>query len=225
MEISRDISNHLFYTAWVLLLLQMGKILGSAFLYDLLFIIIDIAFDCALILFAIGLIRAGRENTQITHWKITSFFIFSAAFIDILTIILSFLYLDDNWKLRPIMIARLVLLLIYLISLVIGFAYLKLLLDSMEHSNLINRSGRFLISAGFIFLFYPILIAWTSDWVFPQFIPTSLGNTALAIFLLASFVLILGFLELVFTLKILRDGFVKEEVLLIEEKDSVANDE
>ena len=225
MEIPRDISNHLFYTAWVLLLLQMGKILGSAFYYDLVIIIIDIAFDCALILFGIGIIRIGKENNQLTHWKISSILIFSASFVDIVTIILSFIFVDENWSFKPLIIIRLVLLLVYLILLVVGFAYIKLLLDSMENINIINRKGRFLISIGYIIQFYPYLAAWTNDWVFPRVLPASIENTALVVFLLASFALILGFLELVFTLKILREGFIQENGSELEEKEVASENE
>ncbi len=225
MEIPRDISNHLFYTAWVLLLLQMGKILGSAFYYDLVVIIIDIAFDCTLILFGIGVIRIGKKNLQLTHWKISSILIFSASFVDMVTIILSFIYIDENWIIKPLILVRLVLLLVYLILLVIGFAYIKLLLDSMENVNIINRKGRFLISIGYLVQFYPYLVAWSNDWVFPRFLPVSIENTALVVFLLASFALILGFLELVFTLKILREGFIQENGTELEEKEVVTEND
>ncbi|NPD87641.1 MAG: hypothetical protein HGN29_02890 [Asgard group archaeon] len=221
MEISRDISNHLFYTAWVLLILQMGKILGSAFYHDifLVVVIIDIAFDCALILFGIGLTRIGKENAQLTHWKISTVLIFGASIVDIVTIILSFIFIDENWITQSLILIRLVLLLVYLILLLFGFAYIKLLIDSMEKINVINRKGRFLISIGYLIQFYPYLAAWSKDWVFPRTLPVSIENTALVVFLLASFALILGYLELVFTLKILREGFIQEDGIEMEEKE------
>lgn len=211
MEIPKDISNHLFYTGWVLLVLQMGKILGSTFIYGLFSIIIDIAFDCALLLFGIGLIRIGLENSQITHWKISSIFIFSAAFFDIIMKILSFIFIDENWRLKSIIIIRLILTLLHLVALVFGFAYMKLFTDSLENLNIINRRGRFLISVGYIIQFYPYLAAWSVDWIYPKALHASIENTALVVFLIAAFVLIIGYLELVFTMKILRDGFVQED--------------
>ena len=225
MEVSRDISNHLFYTTWLLLLLQMGKIIGSAFYYyDLFIVIIDIAFDCALILFSIGIIRIGKETKHLTNWKISSILIFSASFFDIITIILSFIFVEDSWIMRPLIIIRLILILLYLIASIVGFAYIKLLVDSLENLNIINRKGRFFISIGYILQLYPYLAAWSSDWVLPKFLPASIENTALVVFLLASFALILGFLELVFTMKILREGFVPETDADFQDKELEIND-
>lgn len=212
MDIPRDISNHLFYTGWLLLLLHMGKILGSTFYYEYFSVIVDIAFDCSLILFGIGLIRIGLENTQITHWKISCSFIFSAAFLDLILVILSFAFSNDSLILKKLIIIRLVIIILYLLALIFGFAYLKLFIDSLENLSIINRKGRFLISVGYIIQFYPYLVAWSSDWIKPQLLNASIENTALIVFLIAAFVLILGYLDIAFIMKILREGFVKEEI-------------
>ncbi len=212
MEISRDISNHLFYTSWILLILQMGKIIGSTFYYGNFGVIVNIAFDCALLLFSIGLIRIGLEKSQVTHWKISSILFISAALLDIIRVILSLVFEYDIWILKPLIIVRLILIILYLMALILGFAYLKLFIDSLENLNIVNRRGRFLISVGHIILFYPYLVFWSGDWIYPEVLKASIENTSLIVFLIAAFVLILGFLELAFTMKILREGFVQEEL-------------
>jgi hypothetical protein len=127
-------------------------------------------------------------------------------------VILSFVFDNDSLILKPLILIRLVLILLFLIALVFGFAYVKLLTDSLENLNIINRKGRFLISVGYIILFYPYLAAWSSGWIYPKLLHASIENTALVVFLIAAFVLILGFMELTFTMKILREGFVQEDI-------------
>ena len=78
-----------------------------------------------------------------------------------------------------------------------------------------------MISVGHIILLYPYLVFWSGDWIYPKVLQASIENTSLIVFLIAAFVLILGFLELAFTMKILREGFVPEVI----EENSVKSEE
>ena len=211
MELTVDISKHLFYASWIVLIMQMFRIIGSFFLYYEIGLVIDVAFNCALILFSIGIIRLGKEIKSIRNWKISSISIIIAASVDILTLVLSYVFVDENWSLSPLIFIRLVLLIVVLICLIVGFAHLKIVIDGMEEIRLVNRKGRFFVSVGYLTQFFPAIVVWSVDRIYPDSMLAIIETIAIIVFLLASFALILGYLEIAFTMKILRDGFIEEE--------------
>ena len=119
MRIEEDIAKHLFYSAWILLFLQMGKVIGStllAALYPYILNIIDAAYDCALILFSIGLLRLGLTVEGIRFWKTSSLILMAASAVDIITLILSYIFKGEEWVYSPLIYIRLPLFLSYLNS-------------------------------------------------------------------------------------------------------------
>ncbi len=199
MKISEDISKHIFYSVWLLMFLQMGKVIGGTLIpLDYIFIlnIIDAAYDCVLILFAIGLIRLGIEVVELRRWKISSIILIIAAAVDITTLSLSYIYSDENWHFSPLIFIRLVLFLTYLLLLIFGFGLMKIHIDSLFSMNLVNQRGNFYISSGFILLIIPYIITWYGDYLYIKPVQAWVFNLGLFFFLLAAFLVIIGFLNL-----------------------------
>jgi len=206
MKIEEDISKHLFYSAWLLLFLQMGKVIGStllAALYPYILNIIDAAYDCALILFSIGLLRLGLEVQGLRFWKTSSLILISAAVVDITTLILSYIFRGDDWYFSPLIFVRLPLILSYLILLTVGFVLIKFLTDDLFKQNIVNQKGKLYLSAGFALLLTPYVITWYADYLLIQNIQYWIYNLGLFFFLLASFLVIIGYLQLGSSMKMM----------------------
>ncbi len=199
MRIDEDISKHLFYSAWILLVLQMGKVIGSTLLgalYPSLINIVDAAYDCALILFSIGLLRLGLEVEGLRFWKTSSIVLISAAFVDITTLILSYVFSGDEWFFSPLIFVRLPLILSYLILLALGYTFIKFLIDDLFKQNIVNQKGKFYLSVGFILLLVPYIVSWYSDYLQLETVQHWIYNLGLFFFLLASFMAIIGYMQL-----------------------------
>ena len=76
----KDITKHLFYSAWILTIIQVIRVAATSRLigmdFPVLVLISDVAFDCALILFGIGLIRLGSALKDYKKWLIAPIFLF-----------------------------------------------------------------------------------------------------------------------------------------------------
>lgn len=234
MDTSNDIVKHLFYSAWIMVLLQSIITVSSTLLgplYPNLPLILSVAFDCVIILFAIGVLRSGRENQELKLWLPTSLvFLVSAAF-DISVVILYYsLGREQIWDLSPIIFVRLALLIAFYVTLVIAFTLNKFFFDDLLDKNNINRKSDFLIPIGFLVLFVLSVLSWYSVYIFPQLLPNWLQNAAFALFLFAQFAIILGLFQLTSTLNLLRRKNIqrqetavvvegKEEETIVETKD------
>ncbi|MFW9852947.1 MAG: hypothetical protein ACFFDS_08390, partial [Candidatus Thorarchaeota archaeon] len=211
MKVSEDVAKHLFYTTWVLMVLQMIKVLNITFLgvyVPLLVNIVDAAFDCALILFAIGIIRLGKEIENIRKWMVTSIALIFAGGVDITTLILSYIFgsignLSGYWILAPLLYVRLVLLICFLVALPIAFMYIKFHIDDLEKLNIIPRKGRLFIPAGYFLQIFPYLIPWIGDYMNPKTLPPIVSNLGLFFILISAFLIIVGFLELTVVVKMI----------------------
>jgi len=215
MKVSEDIAKHLFYTTWVLMILQMIKVLNITFLgvyVPLLINIIDAAFDCTLILLAIGIIRLGKELEDIKKWMISSIALIFAGGVDITTLILSYAYPYESWILAPFLYIRLVLLLCFLVALPIAFLYIKFHIDDLAKMNIIPREGRLFIPAGYFLQIYPYLVPWITDYMNPKILPPIVSNLGLFFVLISAFLIILGFLELTIIVKMILKGYTGNDI-------------
>ncbi len=216
MKVSEDVAKHLFYTTWVLMVLQMLKVLNTTFLgiyVPLLVNIVDVAFDCALILLAIGIMRLGKEIENIKKWIVSSIALIIAGGVDIITLILSYSFPNESWILAPFLYIRLALLIFYLVALPIAFAYIKFHIDDLEEMNIIPRKGRFFIPAGYLLQIYPYLIPWIGDYMNPKILPPIVSNLGLFFILISAFLIIVGFLELTVVVKMILKGYTGEEFI------------
>ena len=223
MYTSNDIVKHLFYSAWTMVLLQSIITVSSTLLgplYPNLPLILSVAFDCVIILFAIGILRSGRENQELKLWLPTSLvFLVSAAF-DISVVILYYILgREQIWDLSPIIFVRLALLIAFYVTLVIAFTLNKFFFDDLLDKNNINRKSDFLIPIGFLVLFVLSVLSWYSVYIFPQLLPNWLQNTAFALFLFAQFAIILGLFQLTSTLNLLRRKNIQRQEKSIELKE------
>lgn len=215
MKVSEDVAKHLFYTTWVLMVLQMLKVLNTTFLgifVPLLVNIVDAAFDCTIILLAIGIIRLGKEIESIRRWIVSSIALIIAGGVDIITLILSYIYPYESWILAPFLYIRLALLLCYLIALPIAFTYLKFHIDNLEEINVIPRKGRFFIPAGYLLQIFPYLVPWIGDFMNPKILPPIVSNLGLFFILISAFLIIVGFLELTVVVKMILRGYTGNEI-------------
>ncbi len=228
MNVSEDVAKHLFYSTWFLMILQMIKVLNTTFLgifVPLLVNIVDAAFDCALILLAIGIIRLGKEKDNIKGWIVSSIALIFAGGVDIITLILSYSYPYESWILAPFLYIRLALLICFLVALPIAFTYLKFHIDDLEKMKIISRKGRFFIPAGYLLQIYPYLIPWIGDYMNPKILPPIVSNLGLFFILISAFLIIVGFLELTVVVKMILKGytgddFFKDEMVISDVENS-----
>jgi len=220
MDTSNDIVKHLFYSAWTMVLLQSiitisNTLLGS--LYSNLPLILSIAFDCVIVLFAIGILRAGRENKEFKLWLPASLVFLVSAASDITVVILYYILgREQIWDLSPIIFVRLALLIVFYVSLVVAFTLNKFFFDDLLDKYNINRKSDFIVPIGFLALSIPGVLSWYSVYVSPQILPIWLQNTALAIFLIAQFGIILGLFQLTSTLNLLRRKNIQQQEKSVE---------
>ena len=215
MKINEDVTKHLFYSAWILLFLQMGKVIGSTILtlyYPNILNIIDAAYNCALILFSIGLLRLGLEVEGLRFWKASSMVLIAAALVDITTLILSYIFRGDAWFYSPLIFVRLPLILSYLIFLTVGYTLVKFLIDELFKQNIVNQKGKFSLSVGFTLLLIPYIISWYGDYLLIQSVQHWIYNLGLFFFLLASFLVIIGYMQLGTSMKMMGADKVFVEV-------------
>ena len=212
-----DIAKHLVYSAWILTIIQMLRVAGgfllSGYFIDIV-AIFDAAFDCALILFSIGLIRLGKSIEGIKYWILSACLLCSAAIIDIIAIIISYSNLANNWDIPPLLYVRLVILIFYYVILVSGFLVLKFTIDSLYKNNYIPRKGQWYIPVGIAVYFIPTIINWYSLVVYPNELYNWIQNVSLSLFFFAAFLIILGFFGLSVTMNMFRSGeYLNEELI------------
>ena len=231
MDTSNDIVKHLFYSAWTMVLLQTIITVSSTLLgpsYPNLPLILSVAFDCVIVLFAIGILRAGRENQELKLWLPSSLAFLVSATADIIVVILYYsLGREQIWDLSPVIFVRLALLIVFNVSLVAAFTLNKFFFDDLLDKNDINRKSDFLVPIGFLVLFIPSVLSWYSVYVSPQLLPNWLQTAAFVIFLFAQFAIILGLFQLTSTLNLLRRKNVQrqEKSILVEGKEEKTLDE
>ncbi len=235
MYTSNDIVKHLFYSTWIMVLLQSIITISNSLLapyYQNLPLILAIAFDCVIVLFALGILRAGREKKELKLWLPTSILLLVSAASDIIVIILYYILgREQIWDLSPVIFVRLSLLIVFYVTLVVAFTLNKFFFDDLLDKSNINRKIDFLLPIGFLILFIPGVLSWYSVYLFPQLLPVWLQNTAFALFLFAQFAIVLSLFQLTSTLNLLRRKNIqrqeksdkleeKEEGTKVETKDS-----
>ncbi|MHA1346717.1 MAG: hypothetical protein ACTSO3_10005, partial [Candidatus Heimdallarchaeaceae archaeon] len=159
MDTSSDIVKHLFYATLTMVLIQSIITVSSTLLgplYPNLPLILSIAFDCIIILFAIGIVRAGRENQELKFWLPSSLVFLLSALSDIIVVILYYILgREQSWDLSPIIFVRLALLIVFYVTLVAAFTLNKFFFDDLLEKNKMSRKSEFLLPIGFLVLFVP----------------------------------------------------------------------
>jgi len=204
-----DITKHLVYSAWILTIIQMLKVAGSYIFINYLLesvLIIDAAFDFALILFSIGLIRLGRSLSEDIKWKLPSSFLIIASFIDIIAIILAYVNIKAGWSTSPFIYVRLAFVVVYFLVLATGFTLLKFTIDSLFKNDYLPRKGQWYIPIGILILLAPAIINWYSVLINPLVLYAWIENVSLILFLFAAFLIILGFFGLSSTMNMFQSG-------------------
>jgi len=225
MDTSKDIVKHLFYSTWTMILIQSIITLSSTMLalqYQNLPLILSVAFDCIIILFAIGILRSGRENRDFKFWLPTSILFMISALSDIVFVILIYILgAEEIWDSSLVIFVRLSFHIVFYVLVVVAFTLNKYFFDDLLDKNDIDRKSDFLLPIGFLVLFIPSVLSWYKVYIFPQPLPSWLEITALVLFLFAQFIIILGFFQLTSTLNLLRRKEIqrKEESLELEEEE------
>ncbi len=236
MDTSKDIAKHLFYATWTMVLIQtiitISNTTPLAVSYPNLPLILSVAFDCVILLFVIGIIRAGRENRELKFWLLISIMFLVSAISDIcITILYYILGTEEIWNSSPVIFVRLALIIVFYVTLVASFTLNKFFFDDLLDKNDINRKSEFLLPIGFLVLFFPSVLSWYSEYIYPQQLqlPSWLAFTILALILFAQFMIILGLFQLASTLNLLRRKDIQrqdksleleeEEKTLVEKKD------
>jgi len=210
-----DITKHLFYSAWILTIIQMIRVAAVTIIavdFPEMVLIADVAFDCALILFGIGLIRLGKELDNYTKWSIAPVFLFIAAGLDIINIIFSWSSFKGEWSSYPLAYLNLTLLIIYVLTLVIGFLFLKFDIDKLAKNDYIERKGQYFLALGFLVNIISQIIGWYGGYIGVSSSQIWLENLALYDYLFASFLIILGFFGLASTMKLLQNWSYHQEL-------------
>lgn len=208
MELPADIKKHLFYSSWALMILQMLLVATSTIPIDstLLIVIsqvVTIAYNCAIILFAIGLLRMN-SHIDFKFWKYTSFLLIVASLIDLVHTILFFIF-EEQWTTYSFLIVRIVFIITTLVLIATAFVGVKKIIDTLYSLKITGRGGKFYLSFGNLLLLFPYIVGWYADYISPRYTESWLQQSSFFIFLLSTFFIILGYLDLGFTLKSLRD--------------------
>jgi hypothetical protein len=193
----------------MLTILQMLKVAGSYIFVNYLLeavLIVDAAFDFALILFAIGLIRLGRSLKEDIKWKLPSGVLISSSIIDIIAIILAYVNVKAGWSLYPFIYVRLILITVYFSVLALGFLLLRTSINSLYNNGYLPRKGQWYIPLGIVILLAPAIINWYSLLIYPVVLYAWIQNVSLILFLFAAFLLILGFFGLSSTMNMFKAG-------------------
>ncbi|MHA1219746.1 MAG: hypothetical protein ACTSSN_13605 [Candidatus Heimdallarchaeaceae archaeon] len=210
-----DIAKHLVYSAWLLTIIQMLRVASNLLFaeYSLaIVVIIDAAFDFTLILFSIGLIRLGKSLRKIEKWKLASILLITSAVIEIVGIILSYVSTKDGWNTKPFIYFNLVFLIIYYLVITVGFIFLKFTLDSLHKNDYIPRKGQWYIPLGMVILLAPSIINWYNVLIYPSALDLWILNLSLSFFLLAAFLIILGFFGLASITNMIQvGGYIVED--------------
>ena len=226
MGTSEDIGKHLFYSIWVLMIVQILSTVGSGLLagiYPDILIGIQVAFDCALALFAIGILRSGNENKTIKYWLPTGILLLIAPAVDIILIILSYIYRGEQWSLTPFIYIRLGFLIVYYLIILIAFFLSKFFIDSLLEHNQVNKKSDLLVFIGYIVILMPALTTWFHDYFYPRVLETWLINLAFGLYLLSAFLVLLGFFQMASNFNMLKskealEKFRKETSLMLEDE-------
>jgi len=225
LDTSSDIVKHLFYATLTMVLIQSIITVSSTLLgplYPNLPLILSIAFDCIIILFAIGIVRAGRENQELKFWLPSSLVFLLSALSDIIVVILYYILgREQSWDLSPIIFVRLALLIVFYVTLVAAFTLNKFFFDDLLEKNKMSRKSEFLLPIGFLVLFVPSVLSWYSIYISPQLFPNWVQTTAFVLFLFAQFAIILGLFQLTSTLNLLKrkNSLMLDKSVELEEND------
>ncbi|MHA1396900.1 MAG: hypothetical protein ACTSSF_04255, partial [Candidatus Heimdallarchaeaceae archaeon] len=199
-----------YYSTWILLIVEMLKVLITviAILPISVAAIIDIGFDISLFLFAFGIIRMGKFEQSLNRWKETSILLFISGFSDIILIIISFIFDESIYP--NFIYVRLVFLILILSSLFGGFLFQTKFANQLFEMQLIKeRKNNYYLPIGIFALFFPYITSWVSS-LKAESITNILSWIALFVFLIASFFIVVGFLELSFSYKLLFERIKRE---------------
>ena len=202
-----DITKHLFYSAWVLTIVQIIRVTAVTLIatdFPQMTLIADIAFDCSLTLFGIGLLRLRRTLNLVKNWMITPILFFISAVLDILNIILTSTSVGDKWSSEPLVFLNLAVLLSTFLALIVGFVFLKFNIDYLKEREFIERKGQYYLPLGFSIHLIPSIIGWYGGYIGVTNVQIWQENLSLFVYLFATFLIILGFLGLSSTMKLLQ---------------------
>ncbi len=200
MKLPADIKKHLFYSSWALMILQMILVATSTIQIDISQVTI-IAYNCALILFAIGLLRMN-SHIDFKFWKYTAFLLIVAPLLSLVHTILFFIF-EEQWE--TFLTVRIVFIITTLVLIATAFIGVKKIIDTLYSLKITGRSGKYYLSFGNLLLLFPYIAAWYEEYIYPMKIESWLETSSLIIFLVSTFFIILGYLDLGFTLKSLTD--------------------
>ena len=221
----KDITKHLFYSAWILTIVQLIRVAATTIIatnFQAMILIADVAFDCSIILFGIGLIRLGKTFDNYTKWIFAPILLFISAFLDILNIIFTSTSFRESWTTEPLVFVNLTILICHGIVLVIGFLFLKFDIDYLAENKIIERKGQFFLALGFLVNLAPSIIGWYGSYVGESSFKLWQENLAFYIYLFATFLILLGFLGLASTMKLLQMwSHEKDSDIAEEEEDFV----
>lgn len=203
-----DVTKHLFYSAWILVSIEMIRVGGVIITsFELLLPIADIAFDCALILFGIGILRLGYSLDYKSKWLVAPILFFISAFLDVTSVIIHLTNFEASWQTEPLVYLNLTIVVVQTIILVIGFLFLKLNIDYLAENNIIERKGQYYLTVGFLLNLIPSIIGWYEDFTGDL----SYLNLALILYIIAVFFILLGFLGLTSTMTLLQKWSHEQE--------------
>jgi len=214
----KDITKHLFYSAWILTIVQMIRVAAVTIIavdFQGMTLIADVAFDCALILFGIGLIRLGKKLENYSKWIIAPVLLFISAGLDILNIIFTYTNLKASWTTEPLVFLNLSILICHSLVLVTAFLFLKFNIDNLERNEIIERKGQYFLALGFLVNLVPSIFGWYGG--YKGITVLWQENFAFYVYLFATFLIILGFLGLASTMKILQIWSHEQELAITDE--------
>jgi len=196
---SKEIQNHLLMSGIASFLLYIFSLL---FYFASIAPFIGLAFDLSIIFLALGFNRIGKimEN-RISSWKLVSFSLIGVSILDFVNIILYLLYNKKTvWVIVGFQVYRLITGLIYYIFVILSFFKLYKLqkeLYTEQVSPVVPRLflvyGYSIASVGYVFL-------WTSEFLISDLVsrPHWLADVASYILFVSNFIVILGFMNLVY---------------------------
>ncbi|MHA1351663.1 MAG: hypothetical protein ACTSPP_02585 [Candidatus Heimdallarchaeaceae archaeon] len=196
---TKEIQNYLLISGLASLLLYVF----SLFLYFAsTATYIGVAFDLSIIFLALGFYRFGKMlKSNFPSWKFVSISLTSASILDLFNIVLYLIYNEKAvWISVGFQIYRLITGLIYYILIILGFLMLFKLQKKIYSDDLSRVPPRLFLVCGYGLTSIGYVFLWTNEFLISDLVsrPDWLIDVASYILFVSNFIVILGFLNLIY---------------------------
>ncbi len=226
-----DIANNIYYSSWFAMALFLISVLSFGFnnttLQVIGYNIIGVFFDIAVILVAIGILRASKHEQKVKNEYIGGWLLISASILDIArnisVLFLLIIHFQDSLSL--LLIQLIFVIPVYLL-LIAGFIFVKRFMDKLYAIELTKVVHKTYLVIGYSIMLLGFILSWVNSYL------RLLGHPAISLIaqfgffflLIATFFVIIGFLNLSLSARSLKE-LIKEKELTSDNGNSEEEDD